>query len=221
VTIVAAVARSTNRGGGSQDTGTTGGRRFFDSSAAAWLVKVYPGEYQVTSNPDETLVTVLGSCVSACIRDPATGFGGMNHFMLAEDQDGKWGTEVMSARYGNYAMEKLINELIKAGCPRDRMEIKVFGGGNVIDSRQAVGTKNAEFVLRYLSDEGLKCTAKDLGGDFPRRIQYTPATGRVVRRLLGRTDANPIANEESEYLKTLKTEQTQSRAGEITLFGDK
>jgi chemotaxis protein CheD len=185
------------------------------------LVKVYPGEYQVTSKPDETLVTVLGSCVSACIRDPVTGFGGMNHFMLAEDQDGKWGSEVMSARYGNYAMEKLINELIKSGCPRERMEIKVFGGGNVIDSRQAVGTKNSEFVLRYLGDEGLKCTAKDLGGDFPRRIQYTPATGRVVRRLLGRTDANPIAHDETQYLQNLKTEQTQPRAGEITLFGEK
>ena len=184
-------------------------------------MKVYPGEYQVTSEPDETLVTVLGSCVSACIRDPVTGFGGMNHFMLAEDQDGKWGAEVMSARYGNYAMERLINELIKSGCPRERMEIKVFGGGNVIESRQAVGTKNAEFVLRYLADEGLKCTAKDLGGDFPRRIQYTPATGRVVRRLLGRTDANPIAQDENEYLRTLKAEQTQPRAGEITLFGDK
>jgi chemotaxis protein CheD len=219
--MVAAVARSTNRGGGSEDTSMAGARRFYDSAAAAWLVKVYPGECHVTSKPDETLVTVLGSCVSACIRDPVTGFGGMNHFMLAEDQDGKWGTEVMSARYGNYAMEKLINELIKVGCPRDRMEIKVFGGGNVIDSRQAVGTQNAEFVLRYLADEGLKCTAKDLGGDFPRRIQYTPATGRVVRRLLGRTDANPIAHDESEYLKTLKTEQSQPRAGEITLFGDK
>ena len=216
MTIVAAAARPRN-----SEESMAGGRRFYDAASSSWLVKVYPGEFHVTSKPDETLVTVLGSCVAACIRDPKTGFGGMNHFMLAEDQDGTWGTETMSTRYGNYAMEKLINELIKTGCPRERMEIKVFGGGNVIDSRQAVGTKNAEFVLRYLNDEGLKCTAKDLGGDFPRRIQYTPATGRVVRRLLGRTDANPIANDESEYLKTLKTEQTQSRAGEITLFGDK
>ena len=195
-------------------------QRFWEPDTQRWTVKILPGEYYVTRN-DEAITTVLGSCVSACIRDPVTGFGGMNHFMLAEDQDGKWGNEVMSARYGNYAMEKLINELIKAGCPRDRMEIKVFGGGNVIESRQAVGTKNAEFVLRYLADEGLKCTAKDLGGDFPRRIQYTPATGRVVRRLLGRTDATPIAHDESEYLNSLKTQNTQSRAGEITLFGDK
>jgi chemotaxis protein CheD len=199
----------------------TGGRRFYDSASSSWLLKVYPGEFYVTSKPDETLVTVLGSCVSACIRDPKTGFGGMNHFMLAEDQDGKWGAETASTRYGNYAMEKLINELIKAGCPRERMEIKVFGGGNVIDSRQAVGTKNSEFVLRYLADEGLKCTAQDLGGDFPRRIQYSPVTGKVVRKLLGRTDANPIAHDEREYLKNLNAQPTHGRAGEITLFGDK
>jgi chemotaxis protein CheD len=198
-----------------------GGRRFYDSASSSWLVKVYPGEFYVTSKPDETLVTVLGSCVSACIRDPKTGFGGMNHFMLAEDQDGKWGAEVMSTRYGNYAMEKLINELVKAGCPRERMEIKVFGGGNVIESRQAVGTKNAEFVLRYLSDEGLKCTAQDLGGDFPRRIQYSPVTGKVVRKLLGRTDATPIMHDESEYMRNLTSQPTHGRAGEITLFGDK
>ena len=190
MTIVAAAARPLDAGRGSEES-MTGGRRFYDSASSSWLVKVYPGEFHVTSKPDETLVTVLGSCVSACIRDPKTGFGGMNHFMLAEDQDGKWGAETMSARYGNYAMEKLINELIKAGCPRERMEIKVFGGGNVIDSRQAVGTKNSEFVLRYLADEGLKCTAQDLGGDFPRRIQYSPVTGKVVRKLLGRDRRKP------------------------------
>jgi chemotaxis protein CheD len=219
VTIVAAAARPLGAGRGPEES-ANGGRRFYDAATSSWLVKVYPGEFRVTSQPDETLVTVLGSCVAACIRDPKTGFGGMNHFMLAEDQDGKWGSEVMSTRYGNYAMEKLINELIKTGCPRERMEIKVFGGGNVIESRQAVGTKNAEFVLRYLADEGLKCTAQDLGGDFPRRIQYSPVSGKVVRKLLGRTDANPIARDEFEYMKNLTTQPTHGRAGEITLFGD-
>jgi chemotaxis protein CheD len=220
VTIVAAAARPLNTGRGPEES-MNGGRRFYDAATSSWLVKVYPGEFRVTSSPEETLVTVLGSCVAACIRDPKTGFGGMNHFMLAEDQDGKWGSEEMSTRYGNYAMEKLINELMKAGCPRERMEIKVFGGGNVIESRQAVGTKNAEFVLRYLADEGLKCTAQDLGGDFPRRIQYSPVSGKVVRKLLGRTDANPIARDESEYMKNLTAQPTHGRAGEITLFGDK
>jgi chemotaxis protein CheD len=193
------------------------GRRFYDSASSHWMIKVHPGEFHVTSKADEVLVTVLGSCVAACIRDPRTGFGGMNHFMLAEDNGGGWGNEVMSTRFGNYAMEKLINELIKAGCPRERMEIKVFGGGNVIDSQQAIGTKNAEYVLRYLADEGLKCVAQDLGGDFPRRIQFSPATGQVVRRILRKTDAAPVIREETNYKKTLTP---KPRAGEITLFGD-
>jgi chemotaxis protein CheD len=182
------------------------------------MIKVYPGDFHVTTSKDEKLVTILGSCVAACIRDPATGFGGMNHFMLPENEAGQWGEETMSTRYGNHAMEKLINELIKLGCPRERMEVKVFGGGNVIDSQHAIGSKNAEFILRYLNAEGLKCAAQDLGGDYPRRIEYSPATGRVVRRILGRTDADPVVREEATYANSLSSKKMA--AGEIELFGD-
>jgi chemotaxis protein CheD len=203
------------------DGGTKGGtqevasRRFFDAASGTWMVKVFPGEFYVTSKPDEVLVTVLGSCVSACIRDPRRGIGGMNHFMLAEGHAGGWGGHAESARFGNFAMEKLINELLKAGCSRDSLEIKVFGGGNVIDSRNAVGTDNAEFVLHYLEAEGLRCVARDLGGQLPRRIQYLPATGKVIRRLLGRGETNIVAREETEYASRLKSQTT---AGEIELF---
>ena len=128
-------------------------------------------------------MTVLGSCVSACIRDPVIGVGGMNHFMLAKGTSGGWGDDPKSTRFGNFAMEKLINELIKAGCSRERMEIKVFGGGNVIDASTAVGSDNSEFVLRYLEAEGLRCAAEDLGGSYPathpilprRRARRAPA----------------------------------------------
>src|SRR5262245_47024330 len=105
----------------------TPGRRFFDNTHSAWMVKVFPGEFYVTKQPDEIPVTVLGSCVSACIRDPVLGVGGMNHFMLAKSRSGGWGNDPQSARFGNFAMEKLINELLKVGCSRERMEIKVFG----------------------------------------------------------------------------------------------
>lgn len=193
------------------------GRRFFDTTHSAWMVKVFPGEFYVTRQPDEILVTVLGSCVSACIRDPVIGVGGMNHFMLAKGRSGGWGDDPESTRFGNFAMEKLINELIKAGCSRDRMEIKVFGGGNVIDASTAVGSDNSEFVLRYLEAEGLRCAAEDLGGSHPRRIQYYPATGRVVRRLLGTGETYAISSEEREYADRLKSRQP---AGEIHLFGD-
>lgn len=195
----------------------TAGRRFFDPTHAAWMVKVFPGEFYVTREPDEILVTVLGSCVSACIRDPAVGVGGMNHFMLAKGRSGSWGDDQQSTRFGNFAMEKLINELIKAGCARERMEIKVFGGGNVIDASTAVGTDNAEFVMRYLEAEGLRCAAEDLGGGHPRRIHYYPTSGRVVRRLLGTGETYAITREEREYADRLRSRQP---AGEIHLFGE-
>lgn len=193
------------------------GRRIFDAQAQAWMVKVFPGEFYVTKKPDEVLVTVLGSCVAACIRDPIARVGGMNHFMLPHHKSGNWGEDSRSARFGNFAMEKLINELIKAGADRGRMEIKVFGGGNVTDTSNAVGTDNAEFVLRYLDAEGFRCAAQDLGGLLPRRIHYYPSTGRVVRKLLGANDTYTVSREERDYGNRLKSQKT---TGEIQLFGD-
>jgi chemotaxis protein CheD len=191
------------------------GRRFFDAANGAWMVKVFPGEFYVTNKSDEVLVTILGSCVSACIRDPRLGIGGMNHFMLAEGEAQSWGGDSKSTRYGNFAMEKLVNELHKAGCSRDTLEIKVFGGGNVTDTRNAIGTQNAEFVLRYLEGEGFNCAAQDLGGLHPRRIHYYPATGRVVRRILAGSETPSIAKQETEYAGRLSSRKV---AGDIELF---
>jgi len=192
------------------------GRRIYDASNAIWMVKLFPGEFYITDKADEMIVTVLGSCVSACIRDPIAGFGGMNHFMLPQHASGQWGGDSRSARFGNFAMEKLINELIKVGCVRERMEIKVFGGGNVTDTSNAVGTDNAEFVLHYLESEGLGCAAQDLGGLHPRRIHYYPTTGRVVRRLLGVSETYNVTLEESDYGRRLLAEKTEG--GDIELF---
>jgi chemotaxis protein CheD len=192
-----------------------GSRRFYDAASGTWMVKVFPGDFYVTERPDETLVTVLGSCVAACIRDPRRGIGGMNHFMLPQGRTGGWGRDSESTRFGNFAMEKLINELMKKGCARESLEIKVFGGGNVTESNIAVGTDNAQFALRYLEAERLRCVAQDLGGRFPRRIHYSPATGRVVRRLLGRDASGAVARDEFEHAKRLST---RAPAGEIDLF---
>ena len=180
-------------------------------------MKVFPGEFYVTGKSDEVIVTVLGSCVSACIRDQLLGIGGMNHFMLPQSHSGRWGADAEPTRFGNFAMEKLVNELIKAGAKRERMEIKVFGGGNVTDSSQAIGTQNADFVLRYLEAEGLGYAAKDLGGDHPRRIHYYPKSGRVIRRLLVTSEFATIARDESDYANRLSTTKT---TGEIQLFGE-
>jgi chemotaxis protein CheD len=192
-------------------------RRFFDAVESNWMVKVFPGEYYVTPKKDEVLVTVLGSCVAACIRDPVRRVGGMNHFMLPHSKGGNWGGDLQSTRFGNFAMEKLINELMKAGASRNSLEIKVFGGGNVTDTQNAIGTENSQFILRYLESEGLCCTVQDLGGLLPRRIHYYPETGRVIRRLLGTSDSKAVAREETAYVSRLST---RTMAGEISLFDD-
>jgi chemotaxis protein CheD len=216
VTAESATLRSTTISGDAAGAASAGADRgFYDPITASWMIKVLPGKFYITRRADEVIVTVLGSCVSACIRDVETGIGGMNHFMLASDSAGQWGADQQSTRYGNFAMERLINELIKAGCPRERMEVKVFGGGNVTDTKNQIGTQNAEFVLRYLEDEGLPCQAHDLGGPYPRRIQYFPSTGRVVRKLLTGGDRDTIAREEFEYAKGLTTKTT---AGEVQMF---
>lgn len=198
------------------EVSASSGRRFFDAAAGQWIAKVFPGEYYVTGRADEVITTILGSCVAACIRDPLLGIGGMNHFMLPHDAKGAWGGDFQSTRYGNFAMEKLLNELIKAGCRRDRLEVKVFGGGNVTTSKVEVGTDNADFVMRYLRDEGLACAAQDLKGPFPRRVHYTPSTGKVVRRFLGAVHHYSVSREEADYAGRLTSD---SRGGDIELFG--
>ncbi|WP_043519435.1 chemoreceptor glutamine deamidase CheD [Achromobacter arsenitoxydans] len=156
-------------------------RHYFDSAFQCQAVKVLPNEYYVT---DENLMisTVLGSCVAACIHDPVTGVGGMNHFMLPEGDMQSPASATM--RYGAFAMEVLINELLKAGASRDRLEAKVFGGGAVLAAMQQmnIGERNGEFVLNYLKTEGIPVKAQDLGDVHARRINYFPRDGRVMVR---------------------------------------
>lgn len=184
--------------------------RNFDSPAA----KILPGEYYVTQK-EMVLVTVLGSCVAACIRDTEIGIGGMNHFMLP-DEGGK---EVVSssARYGTYAMEMLINHLLKNGARRNRLEAKVFGGGAVLASLSSstVGTRNAEFVLQYLQTEKIPVVAKDLLDAYPRKIYFFPNSGRVLVRKLHRVHNDTLYSREKEYRSRLEHSEV---AGDIELF---
>ena len=191
-------------------------KRYWDPKFGAFACKVLPGEHFVTSDPDDMLVTVLGSCVAACIRDPETGFGGMNHFMLPASETGNWGDMTGAAmRYGNHAMEVLINTILAKGCPRWQLEIKLFGGGNVTDGTQLIGHKNAQFALDYLKNEGFEPAAIDLGGNRPRRIHYFPATGKVNRLLLRRSSDRDIIAEERTYEAKITTKPV---AGDIELF---
>ncbi|MES2243438.1 MAG: chemoreceptor glutamine deamidase CheD [Pseudomonadota bacterium] len=168
---------------------TVATHHYFDREFGISAVKLLPGEYFVTSS-DMVLTTVLGSCVSACVRDSTAGVGGMNHFMLPEDADPKSRGVASAMRYGAYAMEMLLNELFKAGARRERLEAKVFGGGAVLANMTMlnIGERNADFVLRYLQMEQVRIAAQDLRGKLPRRINYFPATGKVTMRKLSQQD---------------------------------
>lgn len=189
-------------------------RHYFDRVFENEAVKVLPGEYYVTAD-NLVLVTVLGSCVSACVRDSVLGIGGMNHFMLPEG-DREEALISSSARYGAYAMEVLINHLLKSGARRERLEAKVFGGGHVLDTlaSSTVGARNADFVLGYLGTEGIPVVAQNLGDRFPRKVYYFPRSGRVMmRKLLG---GRALVLREKAYQARLRQDQV---AGDVELFG--
>lgn len=175
---------------------------YFDRTFESQAAKLLPGEYYVTGE-DMLLVTVLGSCVSACIRDPQTRVGGMNHFMLPDAGGDALTGE--SARYGAYAMEVLINTILKQGARRSNLEAKVFGGGNVLQGFTAnpVGTRNAEFVIAYLAAEKIPVLAQDLQGIHPRKVCYFPATGSAMVKRLPHAHDEAVAKEESLYKRTL------------------
>nr|WP_314629413.1 chemoreceptor glutamine deamidase CheD [uncultured Noviherbaspirillum sp.] len=186
--------------------------RTFDCDAA----KILPGEYYCTFK-DMLIVTVLGSCVSACIRDRVSGIGGMNHFMLPDGGDVSNPLISASARYGTYAMEVLINELLKSGARRENLEAKVFGGGNVLRGLTAlnVGERNAAFVRAYLKAEGIRVLAEDLNDIFPRKVYFFPRTGRVLVKKLRELNNNTLVNREQDYASRLAGKEI---GGEVDLF---
>ena len=161
-----------------------GRRRFFDRSLGMTIVQVLQGDYYVTNRKDEVLTTVLGSCIAACVRDPWWGVGGMNHFLLPAEGGSVDVAVSTRLRYGAYAMEQLINDVLSRGGRRDRLEIKLFGGGNVVAGLGGVGHRNADFIERYMGTEGFRIAASHLRGTLPRKVQYTPRTGRVRMREL-------------------------------------
>ncbi len=189
---------------------------YFDRQFNCDAVKILPGEYFVTQR-ELVIVTVLGSCVSVCLRDRANGIGGMNHFMLPGNHDGGLSPISASARYGVYAMELLINHLLKLGARRSDFEAKVFGGGSVLRGMTAnnVGERNAEFVREYLATENIQIAAQDLLDIYPRKVYYFPNTGRVLVKKLKSQHNTTVLDREMEYSMRIKRVPV---AGEIDLF---
>lgn len=192
-------------------------RRYVTASGLA-VAKLLPGDYYVTRE-DEVLDTVLGSCVSACIRNPRLRIGGMNHFMLPRPSgagNDTWESiDGRATRYGSASMEQLINSILRAGGTRADLEVKIFGGANVMSALSDIGTHNVTFVRDFLRQEGLSVTSEDVGNTCPRHIQYFPMSGRVRVRHLTMRQSQVVASHEQRYLHGL---QQAPVAGEIDLF---
>jgi len=191
--------------------------RYWDKHLETYAAKILPGEYYVTTH-DEMIVTVLGSCVSACIRDNVFGIGGMNHFMLPLGEEGgssniAWNST--ATRYGNFAMEALINDILKNGGRRENLEIKVFGGGMILEHMTDIGKKNISFVRDFIKTEGFKLMAEDLGDIYPRKVHYFPLTGKVKMKKLRTLHNNTIIERENSYMDSLEARPVE---GEIDLF---
>jgi chemotaxis protein CheD len=143
-------------------------------------INIVQGEFKVSDDPHVVLTTLLGSCVAACIRDPLTKIGGMNHFLLPGDAGAS------SEQLGVHLMELLVNGLMRKGAQRERLEAKIFGGARMMAGLSDIGARNAEFAKKFLAYEGIKLVSHDTGGTQGRRIQFEPASGRALQSYIAK-----------------------------------
>ncbi len=181
----------------------------FDSEA----VKVLPGEYFVDTE-DLLIMTTLGSCIAACLWDRNARVGGLNHFLLPDG-----GSDAAnSGRYGSYAMELLINEMMKRGASRTSLEAKVFGGGQVIAGMETmnVGERNTRFVLDYLKTEHIPVVSKDVLDIYTRKVCFMPASGKAMVKRLAPTHAAALQAQERSAAN--KAVPSAAGGGSVDLF---
>lgn len=193
--------------------------RYWDPHRQMSCAKILPGELYVTGM-DENILTTLGSCVAACVWDPVAKVGGANHFMLpggGDPSDIDFSKPNDATRYGSYAMEHLINGLLQNGAKRDRLHIKIAGGGRVLKNTADVGARNIAFALEYIRTERLKMMGQHVGGDWPVKICFNPLSGNAQIKVLRSMANDTIVTRERDYLDTLKGEP---RARPVTMFNE-
>ena len=191
--------------------------RFFDRKHNIVSARILPGEYYVSKN-NEMITTVLGSCISACIYDINNKIGGMNHFMLPHfdgDNSSSGGCVSAETRYGNFAMEHMINDILKYGGLKKNFEVKIFGGAKIISKITDIGQININFIFDYLSVENLKLIAKDVGDVYPRKVNFMPTTGKVFIKHLSKLEESTVVEQEKGYIERLEHEEVE---GDIELF---
>ena len=192
--------------------------RMFNKKLNKNVVIIQPGELYVTQDPQEAIATVLGSCVSVCLVDLKTGVGGMNHFMLPGDFRNEEMFNSKSGRYGMFAMESLINEIMKKGGKKENFVAKIFGGGHVLNYRKADGNvpdANINFAKTYLGFEEISIVASDVGGNSGRKIIFMPLTnGKVMVKKLAPTGGENFMKEEEQYKASMYSKDKKQKSAD-------
>lgn len=197
--------------------------QYWDPVTQEWTVKIQPGELYV-SLEGGVISTVLGSCIAVCIRDCELGIGGMNHFMLPEpshpESESFWGSNpaTRESRYGSWAMEYLINGILKRGGQKEHLEVKVFGGGQMIAAMSDVGQRNILFAFNYLSNEGLDIKSSDVGDVFARKVLYFPQTGKVMMKKISSGRHDSLAQRDAAYKQQVSGTEGSVTSSDIDLF---
>ncbi|NQY49758.1 MAG: chemoreceptor glutamine deamidase CheD [Colwellia sp.] len=194
---------------------------YWDQQRDMVVAKILPGEFYMTTQ-NVAIATTLGSCISACIWDERSRIGGMNHFMLPitnkEAHEVNWGQREKTAdatRYGNFAMEHLINTILRSGGLRKNLRAKLFGGAKVLNQMSDVGQKNINFALAYLDQEEIIIESSDIGDIYPRKVIFEPYSGRVLIKRLDNLHNDTIIRRESDYRSEINKKEV---SGDVELF---
>lgn len=189
----------------------TTSRSYFDARFDALVHPVAPGAHAINGNAAEMLSTVLGSCIAVCLRNEKKRIGGLNHFMLPALADGQLQNR-HAMLYGDTAMEVLINALMRAGCDRRHLKAKVFGGARIAAAfdQSAIGGRNAQFAMDFLSHEGITVKSRDTGGSSPRRVLFEPWSGRVLVQHIDPLATADLARAEAKHQAAISVKRTTS-----------
>ncbi|WP_370298626.1 chemoreceptor glutamine deamidase CheD [Pontibacterium sp.] len=181
--------------------------RFWDAPRSRFIAKILPGQFYVTKN-QEVIATILGSCISVCIRDAQAGIGGMNHFLLPGGSAQNVHDEIVQAkkcaRYGIYAMDMLMKHLLRYGAHKENLEVKVTGGARIISANGDVGEHNIAFIREYLEIQGLKIVAEDVAGSMPRKVLYFPDSGKLMVKKLADQERGHVRRREDKFIHTIE-----------------
>lgn len=179
---------------------------------------IHPGEYLATRE-DIIISTVLGSCIAVALHDPSTGMGGLNHFMLPGELHSRQFFAEESGRYGMYAMELLINDMLKNGARRDKLTAKVFGGGHVLSGGTGnIPDSNITFAMEFLETERIPIISSDVGGTDARKVLFFVSTARVLMKRFGGQKAAPVEREEQAYLSRISSRKQTKKDSDVTFF---